>query len=487
MTDMHTAALMADHFDKIQKLPNPVEGVPNWRCVPGYQVYVCGQPTKAGYEAALEKVTASYPKDGPIVWVNMRQEPSVYVNGQPMCARPSNKIGEYAELGNVTNELVEKQEVEFTNEIKSRAEANGGKIKYVDCVKVEHEVEAAEVMSQKDVIKGLQSKYSGLKFVRMPVCNSSSPTDEDYDLLTSALQGTKFNAPVILTCQVGLSRSTTGSVIACLFREYQVKNSFDGLIKTIPGLNLNMLKMDTYVMDMEKDALFRGEFEVVKELLAKYPAMETAKNQADKLIDLNGPKGTGGTGIKQLRENIAESKLSYEIMDDAAQAFLKTKIQDNITKYFMLIVFTGYLNEIGAPPPNTPEEEIKLSKSFVDFMKEKSDVATMIQKGKGKLKWERDVPAEIEKKLQTMATTDFYGNLGTIIHDILGAANKLYRDMADVGDHKKRAKYRFSSKTLMSLLPADELKKIEDKVQRGEMVVDFYDILGEVQKNKPAA
>ena len=76
---------------KIQKLPNPVEGVPNWRCVPGYQVYVCGQPTKAGFEAALEKVTASYPKDGPIVWVNMRQEPNVYVNGQPMCARPPNK------------------------------------------------------------------------------------------------------------------------------------------------------------------------------------------------------------------------------------------------------------------------------------------------------------------------------------------------------------------------------------------------------------
>ena len=39
----------------------------------------------------------------------------------------------------------------------------------------------------------------------------------------------------------------------------------------------------------------------------------------------------------------------------------------------------------------------------------------------------------------------------------------------------------------MSLLPADELKKIEDKVERGEMTVDFYDILGEVQKNKPAA
>ena len=47
-----------------------------------------------------------------------------------------------------------------------------------------------------------------------------------------------------------------------------------------------------------------------------------------------------------------------------------------------------------------------------------------------------------QSKLQQMATTDFYGNLGQIIHDILGAANKIYRDMADVGDHKKRAKYR---------------------------------------------
>ena len=154
--------------------------------------------------------------------------------------------------------------------------------------------------------------------------------------------------------------------------------------------------MDKYEMDMEKDPLFRGEFEVVKELLAKYPAMATAKNQADKLIDLCGPKSTGGTGIKQLRENIAESKLSYEIMDDAAQAFLKSKIQDNITKYYMLVVFTGYLNEIDPPAANTAEEDIKLSKTFVEFMSGKSDVATMIQKGKGKLKWERDVPAEIQ-------------------------------------------------------------------------------------------
>merc|ERR1712237_138363 len=104
-------------------------------------------------------------------------------------------------------------------------------------------------------------------------------------------------------------------------------------------MDLSLLKMDRYKMDPNKDALFRGEFEVIKELVADG---EASKRECDKVIDKNGPAKTGGTGIKQLRENIAESKLSYEIMDDAAQVFLKSKIRDNIHKYFYLIVFTAY-------------------------------------------------------------------------------------------------------------------------------------------------
>ena len=97
------AVAMADHFDKMQKLKDPVAGVPNFRRVPGYKVYCCGQPTAAGVKACLEKVTGTtYPKDGKIIWFNVRQEPNVYVNGDPVCARPSNKIGEYAELGSIT-------------------------------------------------------------------------------------------------------------------------------------------------------------------------------------------------------------------------------------------------------------------------------------------------------------------------------------------------------------------------------------------------
>merc|ERR1712032_1171843 len=84
---------MADQFDKMQKLPDPLPGAPNFHRIPGYKVYTTGQPALEGIKNILEKVTGTiYPKDGPIIWLNLRQEPDVYVNGQPICARPPNKI-----------------------------------------------------------------------------------------------------------------------------------------------------------------------------------------------------------------------------------------------------------------------------------------------------------------------------------------------------------------------------------------------------------
>ena len=44
----------------------------------------------------------------------------MYVNGSPVCARPPNKIGEYAELGAVTRDIVKKSEVEFLEACKHR-------------------------------------------------------------------------------------------------------------------------------------------------------------------------------------------------------------------------------------------------------------------------------------------------------------------------------------------------------------------------------
>merc|ERR1712079_642865 len=455
MGDMEKAVCMTDHFDKIQKLPDPIPGVPNFRRVPGFKVYCCGQPTLEGFEKVLEKVTGTiYPKDGPIIWFNLRQEPTVYVNGSPVCARPPNKIGEYAELGAVTRDIIKAQETAFAGECEDRKSVNGGKLKVVDVNKKESEIEVKELKSLSATIEGLKEKYPGLVHWRVPVCNSASPLESDYDIMVKTLIGTSINTPVIVNDQVGLSRATTGCVIACLFKEFQISASFEGLVETVPGVNASLLKTDRYTMDMKKDALFRGEFEVVKELMGA-------------LKD-----GAGGTGIKQLRENIAESKLSYEIMDDAAQASLKSKIMDNIHKYFYLIVFGGYMREaavaareavdeaskadVALPASgkcSIPAKDLKIGKSFVDFMNENTSLRSMVDTGKGNLQWERDIPPAALSNLENLAKSNFKGNLGQIIHDIYQTAHQMFSDMPQ-GDHKKRAKYRFASKTLMRILPA---------------------------------
>merc|ERR1711887_214011 len=153
MGDMEKVACMADGFEKIQKLPDPVDGCPNFRRVPGFKVYCCGQPTIKGFENVLSKVCGkTYPKEGPIIWINMRQEPNVYINGDPICARPPNKIGEYAELGNVTRDSVKEDELQFFDVCKTRIEENAGKLKVVDINKVEKEIEVKKIDTLSEVI-----------------------------------------------------------------------------------------------------------------------------------------------------------------------------------------------------------------------------------------------------------------------------------------------------------------------------------------------
>merc|ERR1712045_638553 len=498
MGDVGQLAAMADHFDKIQKLKDPVAGCPNFRRVPGYKVYCCGQPTVAGFEAALNKVCGeTYPKTGKIIWINMRQEPDVYINGEPVCARPANKIGEYAELGNVTRDSAKATEVKFLEECEKRIAGNGGKLKVVDINKKESEKEVKEILSLSKVIENMKEKFPGLVHMRVPVCNSAAPLETDFDIITQTLLGSAITTPVIINDQVGLSRATTGCVVACLFKEFQITSSFDGLVETVPGMNLNLLKMDTYKMDMAKDTLFRGEFPVVMKLVEKLADGNAAKNVCDKIIDLNGTKKTGGTGIKQLRENIAESKLSYEIMDDAAQAFLKSKIMDNIHKYFYIIVFAAYMRDAATKARESveadkkaavalpasgkcsiPAKELKIEGSFVDFVEKCGGLREMVERGKGNLQWERDIPPAALSNLENLANTDFKANLGKIIHDIYQTAHLMFADMPQ-GDHKKRAKYRFASKTLMRILPNELKAEVEGLIAGKTMTLDLYEILGQ--------
>merc|ERR1712181_66052 len=193
---------------------------------------------------------------------------------------------------------------------------------------------------------------------------------------------------------------------------------------------------------------------------------------------------------------IAESKLSYEIMDDSAQAFLKVKIMDNIQKYFYLISFTSYMREASQVCRDLVEEEkkkdviltggkcsipankLKLHKTFVQWMGDHKDLRPMIETGKGDLQWERDIPPAALVNLEELAQENFKKNMGKIIHDIYETAFAMFQDMPQ-GDHKKRAKHRFASKTLMRILPKELLGQVEGLIEKKTITLDLYDILGQ--------
>merc|ERR1711936_762958 len=111
-------------------------------------------------------------------------------------------------------------------------------------------------------------------------------------------------------------------------------------------------------------------------------------------------------------------------------------------------------------------------------MDEHSNLRTAVDQGKGKLQWERDIPAAALANLEKLASGDFKANLGKIIHDIYQTAHNMFSDMPQ-GDHEKRAKYRFASKTLMRILPAELKGEVEALIEKKSITLDLYDILGQ--------
>merc|ERR1712158_60287 len=310
---------------------------------------------------------------------------------------------------------VKADELEFQKVVEGRAKENGGKLKYLTISKEEKEVEVKDLKTLSETIEGLKADFPGLVHMRVPVCNSAAPNEADLDIICNTLVGTSINTPIIVNDQVGLSRATTGCVIACLFKEFQINASFEGLVETVPGVNLDLLKM---------------------------------------------------------------------------------KIMDNIHKYYYLIVFTAYMREAADTARNNvpdekkaeltltggkcaiPANQLKLARKFAAFMEDNKNLIDLCETGKGNLQWERDIPPAALSNLENLAKGDFKANLGKIIHDIYQTAHVMFSDMPQ-GDHKKRAKYRFASKTLMRILPPELAKEIEGLIEKGKITLDLYEILGQ--------
>jgi len=492
---------MTDAFSGIDKLAEGAprtEGAPNFRRLPGFPIFGTGQTTIEGFEKCLEPVLKKYCDEKHIFWVNLRQEPVVYVNNKPFTARdPKNPAADIGLHCNPVNFHLEinnpeectKIETEFAEEVKKR----GDDFKFYQDQFGEHPEERAtnEEISEKlesvttlnEIYAQLKEKVPKLEALRIPMNQEKAPAEENFDQIVALLKETSAACPVVFNCQAGISRTTTGIVIAGIIKELQLGRELERMRGIVPDDILDALKkkklglpgIDIEVQE-DRNAMQMGEFDVIKELLEAFPAAKIAKAQVDKLIDLAAPP-VRGTGVENIRECIIESKMTYDVSSDDWQAYLKEKIMSNIERYFYLIVFAMYVREVG--PKGFPQ-------SFQQFMEANANLRTMIAEGRGRLEWERKIPDEkLEELKALLSAADFKANMSKIIKRIYELSWDMFGDLPR-GHHKNNSMHKLASKTMIEILPENLAAYVEKKCGSLAGTPDFFDVIGQVSWYEPA-
>ena len=67
-----------------------VRGAINFRRVPDTKIYALGQPTLEAIDEVVSRIKKAHPTSSKIVWITLREEPIVYINGAPYCLRREN-------------------------------------------------------------------------------------------------------------------------------------------------------------------------------------------------------------------------------------------------------------------------------------------------------------------------------------------------------------------------------------------------------------
>jgi len=85
------------------RVSDSVRGAINFRNIPGTNIYASGQPTESAIDEVVHRVKGAHPNASKVVWVTLREEPIVYINGAPYCLRRErfslrNMKGLHAEL-----------------------------------------------------------------------------------------------------------------------------------------------------------------------------------------------------------------------------------------------------------------------------------------------------------------------------------------------------------------------------------------------------
>jgi len=471
--DLSTCVIKLDHS------VGPQEDLPNFRQTPGFPVYGVGQPSEAGFAKLAEKI----PKADKTILFSVRQEPVVYINGNPCSARKKDDLHNNipvtdlkaadildleAKLGKEVNGMLKDGSLDIHRD-KDLQENPMDRDDLVDTVKVENVKELGSVM------KGVaETCLPGLQVIRLPFQEERPLAEACFDAVVAALKDeSPSSSHCIFTSQKGQGRSTLASVIACIIKASQMIIKLDKMVEEgmaerawADGIIKTKFE-DPLPSEDLKDPFLRGEFDVIKELLEKVPETKAGKVLADKMIDICGVPPEG-TGLQNLRKCIIQTKYKYDAATEDKQVVWKRMIINFIERYFYIICFATYTR-------GNAKEGFK--KSFVQWMDEHSDLRSMIEKGKDKLEWYRKVDENKISSLKGMIEgPEYREKLGSIVGALYKLAFQTYSDIPR-GPIKDNLMRKLACKTLMEILPQDVTAAVVKELSEKKLSTDFDTVM----------
>jgi protein-tyrosine phosphatase len=328
-------------------------GAPNFRKAINRDIFACAAPTAEGIINAV-KYILNTSKNKKIIWINLREEPVCYINGNPYSLRQAEfPMRNFSIYTGISAEHVDKMERRLKQDVLTEVEENGKKL-YTHEENESMEVnpvwcDVSSVQTPREVFTELLSQLKvELKYTRLPITTEQPPEIKDFDDLLTILEEYDDTTSVIMNCQIGVGRSTTGMVM-CYLVDYWKKHSTDSLAA----------EQFKHYYPSEKT-----DFPITSSLVRLLSHGHRTKMQVDWAIDNCGETQNLRLSINDILKKSEGARRKEEL-----RAFTK-RAAKYAERYFYLIAFNAYLAETF---------ETKFKPLFTEWMENRREITTLLQ------------------------------------------------------------------------------------------------------------
>ncbi|KAA1467713.1 hypothetical protein DENSPDRAFT_832824 [Dentipellis sp. KUC8613] len=345
-------------FSESQDMADGVRGAINFRNIPGTKIYALGQPTEEAIDEVVARVKKAHPEADRILWITLREEPIVYVNGAPYCLRRERfSLRNMKDYGGISASRLEVLEERLKGDVITELQSLGGKLLLHtetpdgSVIPVWEDVRESDVAVLKEVMAarrgGSTETTSGveLHYIRIPITSERPPDFTDLNELIDAVLSTQgHHTPIVVNDQLGRGRSTIASIILILIEQWLESSR---LAQTTPVIGSRSLasfsisSLDSVAPNgTNAVAIRRQSYQVINNLLRVIRKGPAVKSVVDEAIDQCAE-------VFNLRDSIEEARTRAEqATDDRTKRTYAQRGLQNLRRYFQLIVFQAYLQSM---------------------------------------------------------------------------------------------------------------------------------------------